>query len=181
MWCFVPGVAERQFASAAPATDQPGEERIAVLGRAMMPAGGNVAADHLADRLRLLPADIAFMGIRHQRQPFGPRLAPALLAPARTIAHRGRGLTIGIGAAVDRVLDHPVDGRIVRPPPGHIPAVPLCRQVQPMLMEPEQGLPRAAELGNLVEDQRDRLPARGDQDPSRSGRPPSRSRPGQRR
>jgi hypothetical protein len=42
--------------------------KCAVLGCAMMAAGGYVAAHHLADCLCLLPADIAFMGVRHQRQ-----------------------------------------------------------------------------------------------------------------
>ena len=37
------GVAQRQLAAAAPAADQAGEQRIAMLGRAMMPAGRNIA------------------------------------------------------------------------------------------------------------------------------------------
>ena len=36
-------VAERQLAAAAPAADQAGKQRITVLGRAMMPARGDVA------------------------------------------------------------------------------------------------------------------------------------------
>src|SRR6266498_5763334 len=68
-------VLQRQLAPAAAAADQPGEERVAMLGRAVMPAGGNVAADHFADRFRPLPAYVSFMRIRHQRQPISPRLA----------------------------------------------------------------------------------------------------------
>jgi hypothetical protein len=49
---------------------------IAMLGRAMMAAGWHVAADHLAKRLGLFPADIAFMGVRHERQPIGTCLPP---------------------------------------------------------------------------------------------------------
>ena len=63
-------VAKRQLAPAAAAADQPGQQGVAVLGRAVMAAGGDIAADHCADRLGLLPADIALMGVRHQRQPF---------------------------------------------------------------------------------------------------------------
>jgi hypothetical protein len=36
------------------------------------------------------------------------------------ISCRDTTLTISVGAAVDRVLDHPVDGRIVRPAPDHV-------------------------------------------------------------
>src|SRR5260370_1379590 len=49
-------VLQRQLAPAALAADQPGEERVAMLGRAVMLPGGNVAADHFADRFRPLPA-----------------------------------------------------------------------------------------------------------------------------
>ena len=67
-------VAERQLAAAAPAADQAGKQRITVLGRAMMPARGDVAGDHRADRFEPLPADITLMGARHQRQPLGAHL-----------------------------------------------------------------------------------------------------------
>src|SRR5215211_1895281 len=46
-------VLQRQLVPAAVTAEQPGEERVAMLGRAVMPAGGNVAADHFADRFRL--------------------------------------------------------------------------------------------------------------------------------
>src|SRR5258707_7837654 len=62
-----------------------------------------------------------------------------------------------VGAAVDRVRDHPVDGRIVRPAPDHVAIIALGGQVQPMLDEPEQGLPDTAEFGDLVEDEDDGL------------------------
>ena len=105
------GVPERELAAAALAPDQAGQQRVAMLGRAVMPAGGNVAADHRADRLEPLPAHIAFMGVGLQRQPFVPRLAADLHAHALgAVSRRHSRLTIGIGAAVDRVLDDPVDG-----------------------------------------------------------------------
>src|SRR4029077_13151004 len=103
-------------------------------------------------RLGLLPADLAFMSVWHQRQPLRPRLAPDLHAGS-AVAHSGGGLTIGVSATVDRVLDYPVDGGIVRTPPRNIPAALFYRQIKIMLVEPEQGLPRTAKLQDFVEDQ----------------------------
>ena len=70
-----------------------------------------------------------------------------MVAPDGTRS-RDTTLTIGVGAAVDQVLDHPVDGRIVRPAPDHVAIIALGGQVQPMLDEPEQGLPDTAEFGD---------------------------------
>ena len=53
-----------------------------MLGRAVMPTSGKVAADHFADRFRPLPAHVSFMRIRHQRQPISPCLATDLHADA---------------------------------------------------------------------------------------------------
>jgi hypothetical protein len=39
-------VLQRQLAPAPAAAEQPGEESVAMLGRAVMPAGGSVVADH---------------------------------------------------------------------------------------------------------------------------------------
>src|SRR5258708_7226549 len=117
-------------------------------------------SQHLADRLRPLPADVTLMDAWDQRQPFGPRLTTAPgsdHACCRIISCRDTSLTIGVGAAVDRVLDHPVDGRIVRPAPDHVAIMALGGQVQPMLDEPEQGLPDTAEFGDLVGDEDDGL------------------------
>src|SRR5262249_32626293 len=53
--------------------------------------------DQLADRFRLFPADIAFIDVRHQRQPVTARLAPNLHTNAHcTIARRRGCLSIGI-------------------------------------------------------------------------------------
>src|SRR4029077_11655201 len=43
-------VLQCQLALAAVAPDQPGVKRVAMLGRAVMPTRGNVAADHFANR-----------------------------------------------------------------------------------------------------------------------------------
>src|SRR6266550_1905873 len=52
------GVPECELAAAALAPDQTGQQRVTMLGCAVMPTGGNVAADHGADRLEPLPANI---------------------------------------------------------------------------------------------------------------------------
>src|SRR5882724_11290345 len=151
------GVADRQLASTTPAADKAGEQSVAVLRRSVMSACGHVAAHHLADRLRPLPADVTLMDARDQRQPFGPRLTTAPgsdHACCCIISCRDTTLAIGVGAAVDRVVDHPMDGRIARPAPDHV-AIRALGQVQPMLDEPEQGLPDTAEFGDLAEDEDD--------------------------
>src|SRR3984893_14619508 len=143
---------DHQLASATPAADKAGEQSVAVLRRSVMSACGQVVAHHLADRLRPLPADVTLMDAWDQRQPFGSRLTTAPgsdHACGCIISCRNTTLTIGVGAAVDRVLDHPVDGGIVRPAPDHVAIMALGGQVQPMLDEPEQGLPDTAEFGTL--------------------------------
>src|SRR5258706_11939731 len=153
-------VADRQLASTTPAADKAGEQSVAVLRRSVMSACGHIVAHHLADRLRPLPADVTLMDPWDQRQPFGSRLTTAPGSDHSCcciISCRDTTLTIGVGAAVDRVLDHPVDGGIVRPAPDHFAIMALGGQVQPMLDEPEQGLPNTAELGDLVEDEDDGL------------------------
>ena len=71
-------VAKRQLAAAAPAAGQAGEQRLAMLGRAVMPAGRKIACHHRADRFEPFPAHIAVMGAGLQGEPFVPRLARVL-------------------------------------------------------------------------------------------------------
>src|SRR6516164_7567062 len=120
-----------------------------MLGRAMMLAGWHVAADHLANRLGLFPADIAFMGVRHERQPIGTCLSARLHASGAVPCRHSR-LTISIGAAVDGVLDHPMDGGVIRSPPQRRTVPALHWKVEIMLVEPEQSLACAAEFQHLV-------------------------------
>ncbi len=153
-----PRVADRQLATAAPAADETGQQGIAVLGRSVIPARGDVVADHRADRLCPFPADITLVRVRDQRQPLTARLAAAARSRDGQIMPRHRAsFTIGVGAAVNRVLDHPVDGGIGWPSPDHIAVAAPGRQIQPMLQEPEQSLSGAAKLGHLVEDEGDGL------------------------
>ena len=114
-------VADGQLAPTAPAADETSEQRVAVLGRAMMPARRHVLAHHPADRLRTLPIDVPVVRAGLQRQPFAARLAAALRPNARTVVlRRDAGSTIGVGAAVDWVRDHSVDGRVTRPAPDEV-------------------------------------------------------------
>src|SRR5262249_40264518 len=62
-------VAEGQFTPASATAEQARQQSVAVLGRTMVTAGGCIAADHLAGRFGLVPADITLIGVRHQRQP----------------------------------------------------------------------------------------------------------------
>src|SRR3954453_19582978 len=128
-----------------------------MFGRAMMLAGGDIAADHGADRFEPLPAHVAVMGVRHQRQPLRPGLAANLHAASSAVSRRDSRSTIGISAAINGDLDHPVDGGIGRPTPGHIPIRLLHGQIEIMLMEPKQRLARAAQRLDLVKDERDAL------------------------
>ena len=66
-------VADCQLAAAAAAADKPGEKRVAVLGRAMMPACRDILAHHPADRLRPLPVDITFVARRAISASHSPR------------------------------------------------------------------------------------------------------------
>src|SRR5689334_19905862 len=125
-----------------------------MLGRAMMAAGWRVAADHVANRLGLFPADIALMGVRHERQPIGTCLPARLHAGDAVACCHGR-LTTSIGAAVDGVLDHSMDSGIIRSPPKRGAVLAHYREIEIMLVEPQQSLACAAEFQHLVEDQPD--------------------------
>src|SRR5262249_39398195 len=126
-------------------------QSLAVLGRTMVAAGGYVAADHLADRFGLLPADITLMGVRHQRQPVAACFAADLHLDTGPIVARHDGrLTIGIGTAVDGVLDPSVDGGVVWTPPSRLAVPALHRQIQVMLEKPKQSLSCAAELQDFA-------------------------------
>src|SRR5438445_2925725 len=152
------GVPECELAAAALAPDQTGQQRVTMLGRTVMLTAGNVVADHCADRLEPFPAHVSFVGVGFQRQPFVPRLAADLHAHALgAVSRRHSRLTIGIGAAVDRVLNDPVDGGVARSPPGRVAVGLFHRQIEFVLVEPAERLSRAAQFLDLVEHQLDRF------------------------
>src|SRR5205807_1559547 len=54
-------------------------------------------------------------------------IAPALHAGARSVrARRGGSLTVRVGAAVDRIVEHPVDGGVAGAAPGDVAVVAPC-------------------------------------------------------
>jgi hypothetical protein len=73
------------------------------------------------------------------------------------IARCDSDFTIGIGAAVDRVLDYPVDGGVTRPAPGDFAVAAPRGQIKPRFVEPEQCLTGAAQFLHLIEDEGDGL------------------------
>src|SRR6201987_5691491 len=151
-------VPDCELAATALAPDQTGQQRVSMLGRAVMSTSGNVAADHCADRLEPLPAHIPVVGIGLQRQPFVPPLAADLHAHALGgVSRRHSRLTISIGAAVDRVLNDPVDGGVTRSPPGCVAVGLLPRQIEVVLVEPAERLSGTAQFLDLVEHQFDRF------------------------
>src|SRR3954454_20454907 len=89
----------------------------------------------------------------------GSSLREALL-PSRAFRRQPPGV-MGIwqlrshGAAINGVLDHPVDGGIGRSTPGHIPIRRLHRQIEIMLMEPKQRLAPAAQRLAPAEEERE--------------------------
>lgn len=81
-------VAQRQLAATTPAADEPSEQRLAMLGRAMMTARGHVTGDHCTDRFEPLPVHIAFVGVRLEDEPLGARLPADLRACAKDAVPR---------------------------------------------------------------------------------------------
>ena len=101
-----------------------------------------------------------------KRAAFGTRLR-RLFADARVaVLRHDTGSTIGIGATVDRVRHHPVDRRVAWSAPSDVAVVMPGRQVEPMLMEPQERLTGATEFNHLVEDQADGIPAGLDPSPA---------------
>ena len=153
-----PRVADRQLASATPAPHQPGRQRVAVLGGAVMSAGGHVVADHRAYRLGAVPVDMPLLGSGLERQPVAARPALVPDPDARLpVDRRGATLAVGAGPAVDRVGDQRVDRSVPGPAPHGRAVGTLGRQVESVFQKPQQRLAGAAQFLDLVEDQRDRL------------------------
>ena len=151
-------MADRQLAPAPSAPHQPGQQRVAVLGGAVMSAGGHVVGNQRAYRLGAVPVDIPLVGSGLERQPLVARPAPGPRPDARLPVDRHRAtLAVGVGPAVGRVGDQRVDRSVPRPAPHGRAVGTLGRQVESVFEEPQQRLACAAQFLDLVEDQRDRL------------------------
>ena len=103
--------------------------------------------------LEALPVDIALMSIRDQRKPLLTGLSPSTRKrlPA-FVGRRVLGLAIGIRATISGVREHLVDGAIKRAFPESLSARGHSRQLQTMLLEPQQGL-EVEMVGRLVQHQ----------------------------
>src|SRR4051812_12558537 len=149
--------------AAASATDQPRQQRATAARR--LPLGPalhmSVFRDQLLVRLVLFPADIAGVVIAYQDVPGGHRLRVAGgFAGASVDNARALGRTTeDIGAGIDRVtkdLQHRVVGR--RPPLDFAHAAVVAsgdRQLQRLILGPEQYLSGASELLEFIEHQAD--------------------------
>src|SRR6266853_5778062 len=117
-----------------------------------------VGSDRVLDALEGFPAYVAFVGLRDQCQPLLAGLAPIALARrAALVARRALALTVGVCAAVGRVRQHLVDGPVRWALPVDLSTRRRSRQLQAMLVEPQQRLAHRADPLELVEHQTDRL------------------------
>ena len=70
-------VTQRELAPAATTSQQTRQQRVTMLGGAVMSAAWDVVTDHSADRLRSLPIEITLVRVGLQRQPLLARLPAA--------------------------------------------------------------------------------------------------------
>src|SRR5215471_4539701 len=73
------------------------------------------------------------------------------------MARRNAALTISVSTTVDGVAYDAVDGSVARSAPDGVAVVLLRREFEPMLVEPQEGLSRAAEFFDFVKNKRDRF------------------------
>ena len=144
------GVANRQLTPTASTAQKPRQKGRTMLGCAVMSALRDVITDHLADCLCSFPTYVAFMCARLQCQPF-ITILPA--SNRRPEPHRCPGLAVGIGSAIGRIDDHTMDGSVGWPLPNNVTLLAKGGQFKVMFKEPHEGLPRASQLDDLIEDQ----------------------------
>src|SRR4051794_39430813 len=148
----------------APATmaaaHQAGQQGLAPANRAAghEPLAVGVVGDQLLVPLKLRPRDVTLVMLGDQYFPVGPGTATPAGDPLTPIphGHPAAGAAERVGAAIDRVGQHMVDGVVDRQLPHGARAV-RGRQLDPLLPQPEMNLPDALELGELAEHQADRL------------------------
>jgi hypothetical protein len=140
-----------------------------MLDRAAVFSALGVVSDHLTDRLRSFPRDIALVRSGSQCQPVFARLAPTPLPRSGAVVDCGRaGLTVGIGAAIGRVGKNPIDRSITMPFPNDVAMRSSGRQSQPVFQEPQQRLSNGGEFGEFWRRSARSLPERDDPGPSRA-------------
>src|SRR5260370_42495618 len=101
---------------------------------------------------------MAFGGAGNQGEQFLAWLTTNAPGWQRSLVIRhARGLPVGVGAAVDRIRQEPVNRRIGWPLPAEIAVRTARWQQQIVFQEPQQRLACAAELGQLREHQPNRF------------------------
>ena len=107
------GVMNGHLLTAAPAAHQPGKKCCAAFGGADLLRSRGIARYHFPDRFRTRPVDITLVGAGKQGQPFLARLAPdAAARSCFAVTRLARGLSVGVGATIDRIREDSVDCRI---------------------------------------------------------------------
>src|SRR4051812_21112162 len=108
------------------------------------------------------PANVALVVVEDQSLPGAAILTKAAHDPlaAGLDGHATAGPPEGVGAGVNRVGQHGVEGVVDGQLPGDASAlapIPDRRQRQALVAHPEVNLPNRLQLGKLGEDERDRL------------------------
>src|SRR4051794_10925539 len=167
---IAPGAAVRaavgdvELAAAMAAAQEAGEQRFAAPHRssAHEALAVGVVADQALVPLELGPANVALVVVEDQSLPGAAILAEAAhdALAAGLDGHATPGPPEGVSAGVDRVgqdvVECVVDGQL----PGDaapLRAIADRRQRQALVAHPEVNLPNRLQLGELGEDERDRL------------------------
>ena len=157
-------VGDVQLAAAVAAAQQAGQQRLAPPDRAAAheALAVGVVGDQPLVPLELRPANVALVVVADQNLPGAAILAEAAHDPLAAGLDRdaASGAAEGIGAGIDRVGQQVVQGVVDRQLPDHLAAFRTVfgrRQRQALLAHPEMDLPDGLQLGELGEDERDRL------------------------
>src|SRR5919202_5760502 len=156
MSCFAPVYWTVSFRPQRRQRNSPARSAAPCLGAPWLPAPGALSLT-ISRIASTVPREVTFVRAGPQRQPLLARLAPgADRGAGAVVAHARPGPAVGVGAAVGGGGDDLVGGRVARPSPDHLAVPSPGRQVEPVLEEPQERLPDAAQLGDLVDDQPDR-------------------------
>src|SRR3954449_5429620 len=157
-------VGDMELAAAVAAAEQAGEQRFAAPHRsaAHEALAIGVIADQALVPLELGPANVALMVVQDQSFPGAAVLAKAAHDPlaAGLEGDAAAGAPEGVGAGIDRVRQHVVQGVVDRQLPrdaATFQAVADGGQRQALLAHPKENLPDRLQFGELGEDERDRL------------------------
>ena len=145
---------------AAPAAQEPLQQRLSLARCGALARGGGVAGDLVKDLLVLLEGDVRLVVVEDQRVPAlarhrhhrHSRTAVLADAPLRLAAAER------VRARVGRVGEHLVHGAVGRLDPLDLPLPAAARHKQPVLAQRQHHLANRAQLREPPEHVRDRLP-----------------------